>query len=146
MPGRVAEVLDADRHLLSRARIRDLDVPLLFREVDRFLREAAERAGRDHPRQASDELIAAIVSRSWPGNLRELRNEMLRMDALADSDVLSPELLSPPPQEPTGKDLNLDRLEQWAIQEALKGAGGNKSEAARILGISRRALYNKLSR
>jgi DNA-binding NtrC family response regulator len=114
--------------------------------VQHFLREAAERARRDQVRQASDGLVAAIVARPWPGNLRQLRNEILRMDALADGDILGPELLSEPPPETAAKELNLERLERWAIQEALKGSGGNKSEAARLLGISRRALYNKLGR
>ena len=91
-------------------------------------------------------LIAAIVARPWPGNLRQLRNEMLRMDALADGPALTPQQLSEPPAEVGSKDLKLERLERWAIQEALKGSGGNKSEAARLLGISRRALYNKLAR
>ncbi len=50
------------------------------------------------------------------------------------------------PLELMNAHLNLERLGQWAIQEALKGSGGNKSEAARLLGISRRALYNKLAR
>ena len=114
--------------------------------VQHFLAEAARHAQRDQPRQASDALIAAIVARPWPGNLRQLRNEMLRMDALADGPVLTPQLLSEPPAEVGSRDLNLERLERWAIQEALKTSGGNKSEAARLVGISRRALYNKLGR
>ncbi len=114
--------------------------------VQHFLAEAARSAGRDQPKIASDALIQAIVARPWSGNLRQLRNEMLRLDALADGPVLTPELLSEPPPKVAMKDLNLDRLERWAIQEALKGSGGNKSEAARLLGISRRALYNKLDR
>ncbi len=119
------------------------DVPELVRH---FLKGAAEAAHRDQPHQASEELMAAIMARSWPGNLRQLRNEVLRMDALTDDEVLGPDLLSEPPAEVAGKDLNLDNLERWAIQEALRKSGGNKSEAARVLGISRRALYNKLGR
>lgn len=114
--------------------------------VQHFLREAARNAHRDPPRQAGDELIAAIVARPWPGNLRQLRNEMLRLDALADGPVLTAGQLSAPPAEASPKDLNLERLERWALKEALKESGGNKSEAARLLGISRRALYNKLER
>ena len=57
--------------------------------VDLFLEETARRAKRDQPRRASDELIAAIVARPWPGNLRQLRNEVLRMDALSDDEVIT---------------------------------------------------------
>ncbi len=119
------------------------DLPTL---VDSFLAAAAAERGGE-PRRASGELIDALRRRSWPGNLRQLRNEVFRLDALAPGDVidasLAAELAS---SQPARQSLQLRELEQWAIAEALKSTNGNKAEAARLLGISRRALYNKLDR
>lgn len=122
-------------------RERSGDIPLL---AQAFLAEAARGRGAQ-PRQLSAECLTELGRRRWPGNLRELRNEMQRLDALAEQDVIGPELLSPEIGSPLGGGtLDLARLEREAIAEALRVAGGNKSEAARLLGISRRTLYHKL--
>jgi DNA-binding NtrC family response regulator len=96
--------------------------------------------------------VAALRARSWPGNVRELRNEMQRTFALAAGGELRPELLSPalPAVATTvGGDgpvgFELAAVERWAIQRALAQSGGNKAEAARLLGIGRRTLYDKLA-
>ena len=68
------------------------------------------------------------------------------MDALAQGEEIGLELLSEEVVEAPAETLDLAELERWAIKGALDRAGGNKSEAARLLGISRRALYNKLER
>jgi two-component system response regulator HydG len=95
-----------------------------------------------------------LQSAPWPGNVRELRNTLERACMLSDSHVLTErELLSamggpraqfsghvtasPPRQPPL--DVTLD-----AVQDALQHAGGNKSAAARALGLSRRAFYRRL--
>ncbi len=94
----------------------------------------------------------------WPGNVRELRNTLERACMLSDSHLLTErELVSamggaaraqrqaPRPQpaavpaRPPSPELDLD-----AVQGALQRAGGNKSEAARVLGVSRRAFYRRL--
>jgi two-component system, NtrC family, response regulator HydG len=95
----------------------------------------------------------------WPGNVRELRNTLERACMLSDSHLLSErELLSalgagarslrstPRPQSApasaprvSSPELGLD-----TVQNALQRAGGNKSEAARVLGVSRRAFYRRL--
>jgi Nif-specific regulatory protein len=122
-------------------RDRSGDVPPL---AERFLAEAA-RARGTAPRRLSEACVAELVRRRWPGNLRELRNEMFRLDALAEGDPIGPDQLSPASAAPAGKaSLDLRHVEQEAIRAALAAAGGNKSEAARLLGISRRALYHKL--
>jgi two-component system NtrC family response regulator len=84
--------------------------------------------------------------------VRELRNEMQRTFALAAGGELRPELLSPalPAVATTvGGDgpvgFELAAVERWAIQRALAQSGGNKAEAARLLGIGRRTLYDKLA-
>jgi len=110
-------------------------------------REQAQPARRVPP-----ELAAALRVRSWPGNLRQLRNEMQRLSALAGAQELRAELLSPeeaaPAPAPAASGapaaFDLASVERWAIERAMKAAKGNKAEAARLLGIARRTLYDKL--
>jgi DNA-binding NtrC family response regulator len=115
--------------------------------VEHFLAQAAAERGALAPRRLTAECAAAMAARAWPGNLRQLRNEVLRLDALATEEEIGAALLSPE-TEPVADaaTLDLQQLERWAVREALRRARGNKSEAARLLGISRRALYNKLDR
>jgi len=95
--------------------------------------------------------IARLQSYSWPGNIRELRNVLERAVILRPAgtitaeDILLGELPArggPPPEE----SLNLAEVEKRVILRALEQAAGNKSEAARLLGITRRALYGRLER
>ena len=118
------------------------DIPEL---AEHFLEMFAREQGMAR-RSLSEACIATLQTREWPGNVRQLRNEVLRLDALATTDEIGPELLSEPVESSDGETLDLAALEQSAIQRALERAEGNKSEAARLLGISRRALYNKLER
>ncbi|MCK5943873.1 MAG: sigma-54-dependent Fis family transcriptional regulator, partial [Planctomycetes bacterium] len=124
-------------------RERDDDLVLLAR---RFVEGFARERGVPAP-ELTDDFVAALRSRSWPGNVRQLRNELQRVWALADGGALRPEWLSPEEAGPAAKDavpLDLASLEQWAIDRAMEQAGGNKAEAARLLGIGRRTLYDKL--
>ena len=88
----------------------------------------------------------------WPGNVRELRNTLERACMLSESHVLSerelisamgaaarPQAPPPPASRPPAPDV--DRAK---VEDALQQAGGNKSEAARMLGLSRRAFYRRL--
>jgi DNA-binding NtrC family response regulator len=125
-----------------RERVADI-VPI----AEHFLAGLAREQGVNPPTVGSD-LGAALRARSWPGNVRQLKNEMQRLWAMAAGGPLVPALLSPPDDEPPAgpapDSLDLSRLEQWAIERALVVAKGNKSEAARLLGIGRRTLYSKL--
>jgi len=84
----------------------------------------------------------------WPGNVREVRNLIERLVALSDkttidADDLPPEVRAvPPPKLPPVA--SLQDLEREHIQRVLRHTGGNKKEAARILGIDRSTLYAKL--
>ncbi len=113
---------------------------------------------------------AYLLQYAWPGNVRELNNEMERASALTVGDVvevndLSPRLLgknqtrtansaeqvasgaaSRPDLSPPDLPLNLQEAEQILVREALKEAGGNKSRAAELLGITREGLRKKLLR
>jgi len=106
------------------------------------------------PGDLGDDAIARLPAYDWPGNVRELRNVLERavivrpQGRMGASDILvapthGPARLGAPPSSPT---LNLEEAEKELIQRALAAAGGNKSEAARLLGITRRALYGRLER
>ena len=91
----------------------------------------------------------------WPGNARELENILERAVALSTGPVLevgdirldvSPAKASPSavPFPPEG--VTLEQFEEEIIREALRRANGNKSQAARLLGLSRNALRYRLSK
>jgi DNA-binding NtrC family response regulator len=89
----------------------------------------------------------------WPGNVRELRNLIERAHILAGTGDIGDEhiLIDVARSDPTadegdrpGADLNLDNNARRLIQTAIERAGGNKSLAARMLGITRRTLYSRL--
>jgi DNA-binding NtrC family response regulator len=106
------------------------------------------------PRVLSAEAAARLLAHDWPGNVRELRNAMERVSALGrgrtiaagELDFLRPRL--PSPSEPPTTDLPgaVARLEETMIRRALAESGGNRSEAARQLGIHRQLLHEKLRR
>jgi len=95
--------------------------------------------------------LEALCRYEWPGNVRELRNVLERAAILCDGEIIEPEhlMLRPLRTEATpggaapGDDLNLERAEKHLITEAMRRANGNKTEAAKLLGISRRALYSR---
>ena len=127
-----------------RERVVDI-VPL----AEQFLAQLAREHGVPTP-AIGPTLVAALRSRPWPGNVRQLRNELQRLWALAAGGELRAEALTPaeaPVVVPTGSvpsGFDLASIERWAIERALAAALGNKAEAARLLGIARRTLYDKL--
>jgi len=115
----------------------------------RFLAQGSEGRKRLSP-STEDRLLAY----DWPGNIRELENSILRASILAPGDVVLPENLPPqlrsshresgPGANTTARSLLLADLEKKAIFEALEKCDGNRSEASRLLGISRRKLLYRL--
>jgi DNA-binding NtrC family response regulator len=97
------------------------------------------------------ETVAACLERySWPGNVRELRNAMERAVLLSGSEMILPEHLparlreaAAEPVAPVGQ---LEEVERQAILQALRQHRFNRTETAKALGISRRALLYKLQR
>ncbi|PKO90177.1 MAG: sigma-54-dependent Fis family transcriptional regulator [Betaproteobacteria bacterium HGW-Betaproteobacteria-12] len=140
-------------------RERPMDLPLLARR----LLETTARA-LDKPVDGLDAAtLAGLAVYRWPGNVRELQNEILRMVALADTPLLGAELLSPRLVGagrgeaaalvlPSTGGLNgnlrerMEQLEQRVLAEAMQRHRGNKSRAARELGLSRVGLRAKLNR
>jgi two-component system response regulator AtoC len=134
-------------------------IPVLAR---RFLEEASLRAGRTPP-TISEAAIAWLVTQPWSGNIRELRNVTERALLLLAGDVLGTEHLIGPPQfhseridssskrppapvEEVGPGLRgeIELLERKRVEEALATCEGNQTKAARLLGLSRRALITRI--
>ncbi len=96
------------------------------------------------------EAMKLIKSYHWPGNIRELMNAIESAVVMSVEDRITPESLPPfltmKPTEQKGiaEAENLFEIEKKAILEALNKSGGNKTEAARMLGIGLRTLYRKL--
>ncbi len=128
------------------------DVPLL---AAHFLEEFASR-NRKAVRGFSAQALDTMLRYSWPGNVRELENAVERAVILCHGDLITgrelPSMLSSEAQveeRPADPDaslagLPLDEVERRAIEETLRLAGDNKSEAARRLGTTRATLHNKL--
>jgi DNA-binding NtrC family response regulator len=132
-------------------RERKEDIPAL---VDLFLKRFAADSGRELT-SVSPQAVNLLLGHYWPGNVRELQNIIERACALAKTSRLEPDdiyLDSPRNRTSASGDrflpegMTLDQWEDEMIREALKRAGGNKSQAARLLGLSRNALRYRLSK
>lgn len=132
---------------------RSQDIPLL---IEHFIRQFARR----HDKSIKSMSTAArrrLIGYDWPGNVRELRNTVESMvvvdfDGVLDIDDLPGELVaeSAPGNEPAPGHLSglvgkpLADIERLFIAETLKLTGGNREEAADMLGIGERTLYRKI--
>jgi len=129
------------------------DIPGL---ANLFLARFAKDSGREEKLTGiSPAAMQLLTSHYWPGNVRELQNVIERASALtagtqleaSDIQLDTPRNRSNSSAErflPEG--MTLDQWEDEMIREALKRAGGNKSQAARLLGLSRNALRYRLSK
>jgi DNA-binding NtrC family response regulator len=132
-------------------RERKEDVPdLVNLFISRFTGESGKPVESITP-----EAMQSLVNYHWPGNVRELQNIIERACALAKGSVLGPSDIhldvrpaknanSPGGFLPDG--MTLEQWEDEMVQEALRRANGNKSQAARLLGLSRNALRYRLSK
>jgi two-component system response regulator FlrC len=120
------------------------DVELL---VDHFL----ARFGNGRGLTLSPEARAALAARPWPGNVRELENTLERAALLARGPVIGPADLedadarTPGAAMPSLAGLTVREIERRLILDTLKRTRNNRTQAARLLGISIRTLRNKLS-
>jgi DNA-binding NtrC family response regulator len=154
--------LNGVRLRLPPLRERREEIPPL---IDHYLRKFAEELKKGRL-TLDDEMLEFLLLYSWPGNVRQLVNEIRRMVVFAEPDsTLTPAMLSPeiqasrrtirvtPGQEPEirvrmDQPLHeaVDIIEQAMVRRALERAGGNYENAARLLGISRKGLFLKRRR
>jgi transcriptional regulator with PAS, ATPase and Fis domain len=130
-------------------RERTLDVTFL---AEHFLRKFAEQFGK-HGLRFSQDAMQKLRAHSWPGNVRELQNIIQRSVLLANGEVITandvPLVQAEPTNEawikslPIGKQLR--DVETQFILETLKTHAGNRTHAAKTLGISLRTLRNKIN-
>ncbi|MEP7053433.1 MAG: sigma-54 dependent transcriptional regulator [Pseudomonadota bacterium] len=128
------------------------DIALL---AEVFARSAGERFGIEGV-TLLPELQSALATRDYPGNVRELENIVTRMVAFSDGGPLGRAALedpgaAPSPATPAGSKVGsfrerVEGLERSLLTDALSAAGGNQSEAARNLGLSRVTFLDKLKR
>lgn len=142
--------LNVIRIELPPLRERSEDIPLLVNHfIEKFSQDAKRRVEGIRP-----EALAALKSHDWPGNIRELEHTIERAVLLGDGAEIGLEDL-PAPMIARGesafivgqgiaKQLTLHDLERDYIGKILESTHGNKTEAARILGVDRTTLYRKL--
>ena len=142
--------------LFYRLNVVDLNIPpLRERREDilplaaRFIEELTKGRAR-----FSETVSACLENYPWPGNVRELRNAMERAALLSRSEIILPEHLparvriagDQAPRRETGDQERLDEIERQAILASLRQHNSNRTETAKALGISRRALIYKLQK
>ncbi len=127
------------------------DIPKL---ADHFLKEVS-RENNAPQKRLSPEAAKVLLAYRWPGNVRELRNAMETAALVAASDAIGPGDLPPgiaaetiPPSAagpiPLPAPRTLEEIERDAVRSALAETGGNKTQAAKILGIGLRTLHRKV--
>lgn len=138
---------------LPALRQRRSDVVLL---LEHFTAQLSAQYGLDAPHYSS-KALTRLVGYAWPGNIRELRNFCERMVILLSGRIVEVENL---PQEITHQQcqagsgpftlpdsgISLDKLEQEMIRQALERTRGNRSRAARLLGLSRDTLLYRIKK
>ncbi|NII10572.1 sigma-54 dependent transcriptional regulator [Oleiagrimonas sp. C23AA] len=139
-------------------KVRQSDIALL---AEHFLRQYAAELGRPTPR-LTQVVVERLMAYSWPGNVRELENLMERAAVLSKGEDVCVEHLPTDialaandgsvghPASNMPDDLTLkphvEELERHLISAALMRTEGNKAAAARLLGVSERALWYKIKR
>jgi two-component system response regulator AtoC len=137
-------------------------------DVERLAAELIVRIGAATSRPGAHLLpsaLARLAQEPWPGNVRQLANTIERLVVLGDHDAISaadvereiarapairgteaatPEPAAAPADQTPELSGRREAAERSAIEDALRRANGNKALAARLLGVSRRTLYNKL--
>jgi DNA-binding NtrC family response regulator len=124
------------------------DVPLL---AEHFLRQISDARGRIAPTIQAP-VMDLLERHPWPGNVRQMENILQRLVLLADDGPITLSLLKS--DDGLGKTLmreelakpvySLEQNEREQIQRALEAAGGNRTRAAEMLGISRATIFRKI--
>jgi two-component system response regulator HydG len=143
--------------LLYRLKVVQLTLPPLRERSEdievlaaHFLHEFGRRYGAG-PYVLAPEVRARLAAYRWPGNVRELANAIESLVALSPADELDAKLLpgageSAAPPARANLDARLAAYERGLLVEAIEAADGNRTEAAKLLGIGRATLYEKLKK
>jgi len=153
--------------LLYRLNVVTIDVPPLA-ERGNDLVELLHAFSTDLPRKVrfTDDAIGWLSRRRWSGNVRELRNVVERIALLSEGDVIDVPVLEDLARDRAGADAmgevdrmakmllsipspsrsKLDLIERAVLQHAIEASNGNKSAAARLIGVDRKALERKWER
>ncbi len=129
-------------------RERKEDIPLL---IDYFLSLFTSKYGKPN-RCFSEECLEMLSEYAWPGNVREIRNVVERAVVICPDEILGPQYIPEriQKQNPVKQHIYIPlgcsahEAERILILQTLASAGNNKAKAARILGVSRKTLHNKL--
>jgi Nif-specific regulatory protein len=125
--------------------------------ANHFLKEYCAETGRP-AMEFSPEVMRRLTVAPWPGNIRQLRNEVMRLAAIARQSPITEEDMwegtptpraDPPaakPCKPQSLKSAVGQLEKQMILEALQGTRNNQQQAAKVLGLSRQGLINKMKR
>lgn len=140
--------------LLYRINTVEIDVPPLFERPEDIPLIAAHFLGKYSQKYhkpgltLSRDAMAYLQKYSWPGNIRELSHALERAVIMCEETELQPADFGALEKQSAGDfmfdHLNLGKLEEWAVRKALAKHGGNVSQAAGELGLSRGALYRRM--
>ncbi len=131
-------------------RERKTDIPFL---AEHFVKKLASDTGSS-VESVTDAAIRKLMDYYWPGNVRELENVIERSLVLCSGSKLdaadvkldsTPRAAAVPSGQFLPEGVTLDQFEESIVREAIRRAGGNKSQAARLLGLTRNALRYRLS-
>ncbi|EAR16861.1 sigma-54-dependent transcriptional regulator [Robiginitalea biformata] len=130
-------------------RDRQADIPIF---AEYFLEKANDYLDRTCPGYEQD-VLQRFSTYAWPGNLREFRNVVTRAVLLSENRPIGMEVLpasmqgdTDPPVAGTGLELTREEYERKRILSALEQTNYNKTQAAKLLQITRKTLYNKINR
>jgi DNA-binding NtrC family response regulator len=117
-------------------------------DIPDLARTFLDRSHGGAQRRLSTAAMEALLAHTWPGNVRELEHVIERAGLLATGDEITADDLMLRPRgdaAPRLEEMTLEQVERYLIERALATQGGNVSEAARVLGLSRSALYRRLA-
>ena len=129
------------------------DIPLL---ANHFLAEACQEMNKE-PLRLSPGALRRLMDSPWPGNVRQLQNEIKRAAVLARRGIIAeedleehaPSVAADPPSQPAATSTlqaAIEEVEKRMIRETLEAHHNNQQRAAQTLGLSRQGLINKMKR
>jgi DNA-binding NtrC family response regulator len=132
--------------LLYRLNTVELQLPPLRERREDIPDLAAAFLARSGKR-LSPAAMEALLAHAWPGNVRELEHVIERASLLATTDEITPDdlMLRARAEAARLEDMTLEQAERYLIERALAAHDGNVADAARVLGVSRSALYRRLA-